>query len=145
LVSVYTKGNAMTTPDLVFDGDKLTPEQIPAASGYTIILAPIRIEDKTSGGIILHSQDVKAQESTRFISKVIALGPLCYTGDKFKPHPNAQAMPFCKLGDIVAHGQYSGAVLPCKDEDGHTYYLKFMNDDEIKMVITDTSILNVGD
>lgn len=128
--------------EIRFDGDTLTPEQIPQASGYTVILAPITIENKTSGGIVLIEDDVKAQESVRFISKVLALGPLCYTGDKFKPHPNAPIAPFCKVGDIVAHGQYSGAKLPCKDVDGNTYSLRFMNDDEIKMVITDTSILN---
>lgn len=130
------------TKQIRFDGDELTPEQIPQASGYTVILAPIRIEEKTAGGIVLMNDDIKTQEHTRFISKVLALGPLCYTGDKFKPHPNASAIPFCKVGDIVAHGQYSGAKLPCIAEDGRPYTLRFMNDDEIKMVIHDTSILN---
>jgi co-chaperonin GroES (HSP10) len=129
---------------LKFDGDDLTPEQIPVASGYTILLAPIKIESKTSGGIILASGEVKMQNSTRFISKVLAVGPLAYTGDKFKPHPNAPSIPFCKVGDVVAHGQYSGAQLPCSTPEGGSYYLRFMNDDEIKMVVEDTSILDIG-
>jgi len=131
------------THNIQFDGDDLTPDQIPQASGYTVILAPIKIEEKTAGGIILANEDVKAQNSTRFISKVVSIGPLAYTGDKFKPHKNAASIPFCKVGDIVAHGQYSGAQLPCKTVEGGTYYLRFMNDDEIKMVIHDTSILNI--
>jgi len=133
----------MTAHKLEFDGDDLTPEQIPQASGYTVILAPIKIDDTSAGGIILHNDEIRSQRSTRFISKVIALGPLAYSGDKFKIHPNASPLPFCKVGDIVAHGQYSGAQLPCIDKDGRDYYLRFMNDDEIKMVIHDTSILNI--
>ena len=129
--------------DIRFDGDELTPDQIPEASGYTVILAPIKIEEKTAGGIVLVNDDIKLQESVRFISKVLAIGPLAYTGDRFKPHPNASPIPFCKVGDIVAHGQYSGAKLPCVDKDGRAYSLRFMNDDEIKMVIHDVSILNV--
>jgi len=132
-----------TNSNIKFDGDDLTPEQIPIASGYTVILAPIHIEESTSGGIVLIKDDVKAQESTRFISKVIAMGPLAYTGDKFKIHPKGKPIPFCKIGDIVAHGQYSGSQLPCKNKDGSSYYLRFMNDDEIKMVIHDTEILDV--
>jgi len=128
---------------ITFDGDTLSPEQIPTPSGWTIVLAPIQIKEQTTGGIILHSEDVKAQESTRFVSKVLAMGPLAYTGNKFKVHPKATPTPFCKVGDIVAHGQYSGATLPCKDTDGYSYYLRFMNDDEIKMVINDLEILNV--
>jgi len=127
-----------------FDGDELTPEQIPQASGYTVLLAPIKVEEKSSGGIILANDEVKMQASTRFISKVLAVGPLAYTGDKFRPHPNAPTIPFCKVGDIVAHGQYTGAQLPCKTETGGNYYLRFMNDDEIKLVVTDLSILNIG-
>ncbi len=130
------------TDTISFDGDHLTGDQLPIASGYTVILAPIKIEERTAGGIILANDDVKIQESTRFISKVLAVGPLAYTGDKFKPHPNAPAIPFCKVGDVVAHGQYSGSTLPCKDSSG-TYTLRFMNDDEIRMVIKDTSILNI--
>ena len=127
---------------VTFDGENIPQEKLPIPSGYTILLAPVHIGEKTTGGIILHSEEVKAQESTRFISKVLAMGPLAYKGDKFKEHPNAQAKPFCKVGDLVAHGQYTGASLPCKDESG-TYYLRFMNDDEIKMVLPSVDILNV--
>jgi len=139
---MYSNGVCLWKNKYAFDGDTLTQDQIPLASGYTVILAPIKIEEQSAGGIILASDDVKIQESTRFISKVIAMGPLAYMGDKFKPHPKAPAIPFCKIGDIVAHGQYTGSTLPCK-VNGEVFNLRFMNDDEIKMVITDPSILNI--
>ena len=135
--------SAPILPTISFDGDTLTEEQIPNPGGWTVVLAPIHIDERTSGGIVLVKDDVKAQESTRFVSKVLAMGPLAYTGDKFKPHPNANPIPFCKVGDIVAHGQYTGATLPCKDSKGQAFYLRFMNDDEIKMVIPDVEVLNV--
>lgn len=133
----------MKHEDLSFDGDNLSPEQIPTPTGWQIILAPIRITETTSGGIIL-TKDVQAmQESVRFISKVLAIGPLAYTGERFKPHPKASTIPFCKVGDIVSTGQYAGAQIPCIKEDGSPYYLRLVSDDEIKTVIPDASVLNI--
>lgn len=128
---------------LHFDGDDLSPEQIPKPSGWQIILAPITLAEKTVGGIIVPGSALKEQESIRFISKVLSIGPLAYTGDRFKAHPKAQPIPFCKVGDIVSTGQYAGSQIPCIGKNKQAYYLRLVADDEIKTVITDTSILNV--
>jgi len=133
----------MTAPLVTFDGENIPAKNLPIPSGYTVLLAPIHLEETTAGGIVLIKEELKSQEASRFVSKVLAIGPLAYKGDKFKEHPNAQARPFCKVGDIVVSGTYSGATLPCKDDKGNTYYLRFMNDDEIKMVMPNTEILDV--
>ena len=132
----------MSNTELSFDGDSLSSEQIPTPTGWSIILAPIKITETTSGGIILTSDTTKLEKSTRFISKVLAVGPLAYTGDRFKPHHRAPTIPFCKVGDIVSTGQYSGSQIPCT-VSGEDFYLRLVSDDEIKSVITDTSILNI--
>lgn len=130
--------------ELSFDGDNLSPKQIPIPTGWQIILAPVKITNTTAGGIIKTSDTTKLEESVRFISKVIAIGPLAYTGDRFKPHPNAASIPFCKIGDIVSTGQYSGSQIPCLGSGtGAPYYLRQVADDEIKAVIPDVSILNI--
>lgn len=133
----------MNSKELTFDGDDLLPEQIPTPTGWQIILAPIKIVETTSGGIILTKDIQQMQESVRFISKVLAVGPLAYTGERFKPHPNAIAIPFCKVGDIVSTGMYAGSQIPCIGPNNSTYYLRQVADDEIKAVIPDTSILNI--
>lgn len=129
--------------ELAFDGDDLSPEQIPTPTGWQIILAPVRISETTSGGVILTSDIIALEESVRFISKVIAIGPLAYTSDNFKPHPKASPIPFCKVGDVVSTGQYAGSRIPCIGADNHKYYLRQVADDEIKAVISDTSILDI--
>lgn len=130
-------------PNLRFDGDELTLNQIPNPTGYRIILAPISIEQETVSSIILTRDTQKAAETTRFIAKVLKMGPLVYKHDKYKEHPNATAVPWCKVGDIVSIGQYTGSQLPCKNAKGESYILKVVNDDEIVTVITDASILDV--
>jgi len=129
---------------LRFDGEQLSQEQIPVPTGWQVVLAPIQINETTSGGIIITRDDQKLQESARFISKVLAVGPLAYTGDKFKAHPDQKNItPWCKVGDIVSTGQYAGSQIPCIGEDNKPYYLRLVSDDEIKTVITDASILNI--
>ena len=126
-----------------FDGDNILHKDLPQPTGWQILLAPIKVTEQTSGGIILVQEDVKAQEGIRFVSKVLAMGPLAYTGNKFKAHPEAKSTaPWCKVGDVVSTGQYAGSQIPCKI-DGDTFYLRLVSDDEVKTVIPTVGILNV--
>lgn len=125
-----------------FDGEDILHRDLPQPTGWQILLAPIKITEETSGGIIIIQEDVKAQEGIRFISKVLAMGPLAYRGDKFKIHPSATAKPWCKVGDVVSTGQYAGSQIPCK-VDGNTFYLRLVADDEVKTVIPNIGVLNV--
>lgn len=128
---------------LKFDGEHLGNSQLPEACGFQIILAPIRIEEKTAGGIILSDSTQKQAEGVRFVARVMSIGPLAYKGDKFRTHPNREPQPWCRVGDIVTTGQYAGSQIPCKDESGNPYILRVVNDDEVKTRITDASILDV--
>lgn len=127
---------------VTFDGEHLTPEQIPVPATWKIILAPIKVEDTTDGGIIITQETQKLQESVRFIGKVLAMGPLCYSQDRFKVHPNANPEVPCKPGDIVITGQYSGIKVPCVDGAGGMFDLRVVNDDEIVAVVNDVTVLN---
>ena len=132
------------SPTLQFDGDSLSADQLPQPTGWQILLAPIRITEKTSGGIILTQGTQNEAETIRFISKVLAVGPLAYSGDKFKIHPKqSDIKAWCKPGDIVSTGQYAGSQIPCLDPDGSDFYLRLVADDEIKTVIVDPTILNI--
>ena len=128
---------------LKFDGEDLTKEQLPIPCGWQVLLAPIKIEEKTRGGIIITRDDQKILESVRFIAKVLSIGPLAYTGDKFKVSKE-QSIPdkWIKVGDIVSTGAYAGTQLKCAGKES-PYYLRMVSDDEIKAVIPDTEILDV--
>jgi len=132
----------MISKEITFDGNQLSESELPYPQGWQVLLAPIKISEKTSGGIIISSSDQKGLETVRFVSKVLAIGPLAYTGDKFKVHPEAKAEPWCSVGDIVTTGQYAGSQLPCLVK-GESFYLRVVNDDEIKCVLSETSILDI--
>ncbi len=131
------------TNDIVFDGDDLSLQQIPNPTGWRITLGPIRVNTESAGGIIMSSDTIKEGATRRFIAKVLKMGPLCYKADKFRPHPNAEPQPWCKVGDVISIGQYTGSTLPCIDNEGRPYNLKVINDDEVNCVISDTSILDI--
>jgi len=128
--------------EIKFDGETVPQEQLPIPCGWQILLAPIKIEEKTSGGIILTKSDSTSLETIRFISKVIAMGPLAYTGDKYRAHPNGPATPWCKVGDIISTGQYAGSQIPCRTDELGDFYFRMVADDEIKSVIPALEIIN---
>jgi len=126
-----------------FDGDQLDPNQIPRPATWKIVIAPIKVEDTTDGGIILTHETQNLQESVRFVGRVLAMGPLCFKQDRFKPHPDAPPIPTCKVGDVIITGQYSGIKVPCKIQGQEPFDLRIVNDDEIVGIIEDLSVLNV--
>jgi len=145
--SIFGSSNLAPVPsiptELSFDGADLTPDQIPAPVGWRIIVAPISIDESTQGGIIITRTDQKMLEHIRFVGKVIAMGPLCFKHAKFKSHPNQPTPePWCKVGDVITTGQYTGSQIPCR-VDGREFTLRVINDDEIMTVIKDTGALNI--
>lgn len=126
-----------------FDGEGVKSKHMPTPTGWRILIAPIRVEDKTQGGIIITATDQKLQESVRFVGKVLDMGPLCYLHDKFKTHPDAKPSRWCEIGDIVTTSQYAGTQVPMIDDKGKEYYVRVVNDDEILTVIDNTNNLNI--
>lgn len=126
-----------------FDGEDLPPEQLPIPTGWRILVAPISIDESTSGGIIITKADQKLLEHIRFVGRVLAVGPLVYKHEKFKTHPDQMVPePWCRVGDIITTAQYAGSQIPCR-VDGKEYNLRVINDDEVNTVITDTGVLNI--
>lgn len=130
------------TTEVVFEGEDIPQDKLPIALGWRILIAPIKVQEKTSGGIILTSSEVEGQKHMRFVGKIVAMGPLCYTRDDHKEDPRASVKPWCKVGDIISTSQYAGATLPCK-HNGEEFYLRVVNDEEIVTRIPDVSVLNI--
>lgn len=134
----------MTTNYVHYEGETISPEKLPKAVGWRIIIAPVKIQEQTAGGILLTTDTQKLAETTRFIGKVISMGPLCYKHEKFKHHPSQDTpQPWCKVGDVVSVSSYAGSKIPMKHEDGEEFSLKIINDDEVLSVITDLHYLNI--
>lgn len=117
-------------------GGVVSVNALPVPTGWRILIEPLKVQEATAGGILLPDQAKSAEEHLRYVGKVIAMGHLCYQSEKFKHHPQAQPVPWCKVGDYVAYGQYSGQQVSVRAADGLEKY-KLVNDDEILAVIPD--------
>jgi len=124
----------MTEPaiaEVIHTPGEVAPSDYPIPTGWRILIEPIKVEETTSGGIALPTSAVEAKEHLRYIGRVVSMGPLCYKHAKF-----GDDQPWCKVGDMVAHGAYAGQAIQVRNKAGDAYVaLKLINDDEVLSVI----------
>jgi len=115
---------AKTNKNIIPQGAKQTKEYletIPDPVGYRLLVRPWTGSSKTKGGIYLTDQTTETQEMTTVVGLVVKMGELCYKDkDKF---PGG---PWCKEGEFVIYGRYSGARFKTKFGEH-----RILNDDEI--------------
>jgi len=129
---------------LNFEAQNIPVEKLPKPAGWRILIAPVKINDKSAGGIALLNESVKTLEYFRNIAKVVAMGDECYFHTKFQggiPLDQHTPKPWCKIGDIIQYSSYTGAEITIHDK-GELSKLKIINDDEVIAVIDDLSVLN---
>ena len=127
-----------------FEADSIPVALLPKPAGWRIMIAPVKIEETSKGGIVLTSESQKTLEYFRNIAKVVALGEGCYKHPKFQGGiglEQREPAPWCKVGDIIHYSSYTGADIVINHE-GELSRLKFINDDEVISVIDDLSILS---
>ena len=110
-----------TTPE----GVKTYIEILPKPVGYRMLVRPWSGEKKTKGGILLSDTTHEMIEMTTVVGLVIMMGDLCYK-DKTK-FPNG---PWCKEGQFVIYGRYSGARFKTRYGEH-----RILNDDEVMATI----------
>ena len=111
----------------VVEAAQVAPGDLPTPTGWRILIEPLRVEERTAGGIMLPEQSKKAKEHLNYIGRVVAMGPLCYRDPKF-----GDGGPWCQVGDWVAYGQYAGQqVLVRTDDRAGAVAMRLCNDDEI--------------
>lgn len=127
-----------------FVAEKVPVDILPKPAGFRLLLAPVVIEDVSKGGIVIPGSAIEVLEYFRNIAKVIAVGDECYKHPKFQGGVDITVRlptPWCKVGDIVSYSSYTGTELTIIYQ-GEKHKLKFINDDEVVSVITDTAVLN---
>jgi co-chaperonin GroES (HSP10) len=94
---------------------------IPDPVGYRLLIRPYQPAAKTKGGIHLSDTTRETIQMTTVVGLVVKMGDLCYKDkDKF---PDG---PWCKSGDFVIYGRYSGSRFQTKFGEH-----RILNDDEI--------------
>jgi chaperonin GroES len=125
--------------DRVLDPSLLeTPllDRLPQPTGWRVLVMPYQTAQQTKGGLYI-PEEVRDRESVAtVVAYVLRVGPLAYKDpDKFGP----DSEPWCKQGDWVCIGRYSGSRF--KIDGGE---VRIINDDEvIATVLEPTDIKSV--
>lgn len=107
--------------------DKKEIEKVPQPTGFRMVLFPLKLEEKTSSGIIFTEDTIEQAQISTNVCKVIKIGPDAYADKSRFPKG-----PWCKEGDWVLITRYAGARI--KIEGGE---LRIINDDEILATLDD--------
>ena len=100
---------------------KSTLESLPTPTGYRLLVLPYAGPKKTKGGILLSDTTHETIQMTTVVGLVIRMGDLCY-----KDKEKIPTGPWCKEGEFVVYGRYSGSRFQKKFGEH-----RILNDDEI--------------
>ena len=107
--------------------DEDTTRKLPEPQGYKLLIAIPKLEEKTSGGVIIPDKLKGMEQTASIIGLVIAMGKAAYKdADKF---PDG---PYCKEGDFVIFRSYSGTRVKLRGEE-----FRLINDDTVEAVVDD--------
>ena len=95
---------------------------------YKVLVQPIKVDEKTKGGIILPDETKERDQFAQMQGTLVAVSPLAFTyadakdwGEANKPKP----------GDKVMFARYAGAAV--KGMDGADY--RIINDKDVSAVL----------
>ena len=101
--------------------------QLPAPSGWRLLVLPFTPKEKSKGGIFNAQESLEKLRIAVNCGYVLKMGPLAYY-DKEK-FPTG---PWCKEGQWVVFARYAGSRLPIEDGE-----VRILNDDEVLGTISD--------
>ena len=124
--------NALEEKYQTEEKEPLNPEniqksQLPAPSGWRLLVLPFSPREKTKGGILIAQESLDKLRIATNCGYVLEMGPLAYH-DKEK-FPTG---PWCKKGDWVIFARYAGSRLPIEGGE-----VRILNDDEVLGTIKD--------
>ena len=120
-------GTAYEVTPAKAEKESRTAHQLPEPTGYKLLIALPRSEEKTDGGIIKAEETRHLEEVGSIVGFVLKLGPDAYK-DK-KRFPNG---PYCKEGDCILMRSYSGTRFTIQGQE-----MRLLNDESVEAVIED--------
>jgi len=107
--------------------DNIQNSQLPAPSGWRLLVLPFSPREKTKGGILIAQESLDKLRIATNCGYVLSMGPLAYHDREKFP-----TGPWCKKGDWVIFARYAGSRLPIEGGE-----VRILNDDEILGTIKD--------
>lgn len=101
--------------------------KLPKPKGYKILIALPKVNEKTSGGVLLPDERRDAEGTASIIGFVVEMGADAYADTK--KFPNG---PWCAAGDFVMFRSYSGSRFKVLGEE-----FRLINDDTVEAVVDD--------
>ena len=95
-------------------------------AGWRMLIKPVKVEEKSKGGIILTEKVKDLTQLTSVVGQVVAVGGEVYQ-DKTK-----FSHSWAKEGDWVMIGKYGGSKFNYQDEE-----YRLINDDEVLAIVDD--------
>lgn len=133
---------------MIFEADGVPAKILPKPVGWRLLIAPVKIEEVTKGGIVMVNESIKSEEYFRNVGKVLAIGPEAYQHEKFMKSvlvdgqvKKVGAEQWIKVGDIIGYHSFNGVNRALR-YNGVTHTIKYINDDEVIEVIADLSTLD---
>lgn len=119
--------------------EKLANEpDFPQATGWRLIIIPIKPITKTKGGILLTDDSVYEEEVLADVGYVASVGPVAFKDPRF-----LKADAWVKKGDWVNYGRLNGKDIIYQAPDGENHRLHVCNDKDVLMVIPNPNAIKV--
>jgi co-chaperonin GroES (HSP10) len=119
--------NNITDATVLPDTDEKKAKQLPDPSGYRILCALPKVEEKTAGGIFKADSTKQYEELTTPVLMVLKIGPDAYKDEKRFP-----SGPWCKEGDFILTRPMAGSRVKI-----HGREFRIVNDDSVEGVVED--------
>ena len=97
-------------------------EQIFIPIGYHLIVEPVKVEERTKGGLYIPETAREKEQKAAIVGRVLAVGSGCFDYDK-------SGTTKIEVGDKVVFARYGGMELPDINMDGNT--LRALNDQDL--------------
>ena len=107
--------------------ENIQKSQLPAPSGWRLLVLPFSPREKTKGGILIAQESLDKLRIATNCGYVLEMGPLAYHDREKFP-----TGPWCKKGDWVIFARYAGSRLPIEGGE-----VRILNDDEVLGTIKD--------
>ena len=107
--------------------ENIQKSQLPAPSGWRLLVLPFSPREKTKGGILIAQESLDKLRIATNCGYVLSMGPLAYHDREKFP-----TGPWCKKGDWVIFARYAGSRLPIEGGE-----VRILNDDEVLGTIKD--------
>ncbi len=132
----FQAGGRLDNAEWVTDPLVNDPENLPVPLGWTILVRPYPVQEKTQGGIILSTDDRNMMANITNIGRVVSIGKCAWNRPNHRD-PQGKQFNWVEVGDFVAYPKHVGAKRKFK---GVSFVV--LNDDEITDFLPDPQVFN---